>query len=142
MELTRRALAKQGALDTDDFFEMLRRSLASKCAVMRAYPLIYSFSLRAYYEPPQELEEQISRSYSLAAETGEEKALAAMDVSALREDVDARLIYKEVFYAMEGYMLCKYRSGRLDPDEIEAETLKLIDLWEKVYIKKEKQHGA
>ena len=142
MELTRRAVARQGTLETDDFFEMLRRSLASKCAVMRAYPLIYSFALRAYYEPPQELEDQISRSYSLAAATGKEKALAAMDMDALRGDVDARLIYKEIFYAIEGYMLGKYRTGSIDPDEIEREMTELIDFWEKLYGKKEEGYGA
>ena len=65
-----------------------------------------------------------------------------MDHSALRSDVDARLAYKEVFFAIEGYMLGKYRSGRIDPDEIERETSELIDLWEKLYGKKEEEHGA
>lgn len=50
IEMTRKAVAEYKTLETDDFFEMLKRSLLSKCSLMRDYPHLYAFSLRAYYE--------------------------------------------------------------------------------------------
>ena len=37
-------------VDTDDFFEMLKRSLFAKCSLMKNYHHIYAFCLNAYYE--------------------------------------------------------------------------------------------
>lgn len=42
----------------------------------------------------------------------------------------------EIFYAMDGYMLQKYRSGEIVPDEIEQEIDRLIDLWKVIYTEK------
>lgn len=50
IELTRKATSKYCVLDTDDFFEMLYRTLSAKCSLMRKYPHIYAFSLNAYYD--------------------------------------------------------------------------------------------
>ena len=38
IEMTRKAVAEYKTLETDDFFEMLKRSLLSKCSLMREYP--------------------------------------------------------------------------------------------------------
>ena len=44
-----------------------------------------------------------------------------------------KIMYAEILYAVDGYMLQKYRMNRIIPDEIEKETGDLIDFWEKVY---------
>ena len=59
-----------------------------------------------------------------------------MDLSEFRDDIDLEMMYDEIFYAVDGYMLKKYRLDRVIPDEIERELLKLIDLWKKIYTKK------
>ena len=59
-----------------------------------------------------------------------------MDTSRLRKDIDLKRMYDEIFYAIDGYMLKKYRSNRIIPDEIELEIISLIDFWKKVYIQK------
>lgn len=43
-------------------------------------------------------------------------------------------LYAEIFYAVDGYMLKKYRSNCIIPDEIEKEIIVLIDFWKKVYM--------
>lgn len=40
-------------------------------------------------------------------------------------------------YAVDGYMLNKYRSGQIIPAEIEKEIEELIDLWKKIYTERE-----
>lgn len=47
VERTRRAVRAERVLETEDFFVMLERSLRAKCGLMRRYPHLYAFSLRA-----------------------------------------------------------------------------------------------
>lgn len=89
--------------------------------------------MNAYYEQYPEIKEAIGESFAQASQTSEELVLAAINTSALRRDIDAKSMYEEIFYAMDGYMLKKYRSGRVDPDEVEKEIAVLINLWRTIY---------
>ena len=133
IEITRKEIIEYKTLETSDFFEMLKRSLLSKCSIMRKHPHIYAFSLRAYYETFPEIKEAIQKSYSKASNASEIIVFEKIDTSVLRKDIDMKSMYSEIFYAVDGYMLNKYRSGQIIPDEIENEIEGLIDLWKKIY---------
>ena len=132
-EITTQAIREYKTLDTDDFFEMLRRTLLSKCSVMRDYPYMYAFSLRAYYETDTEIKDSIQGDFSIASKESEMLVIEKIDKSKLRKDIDIKIMYAEILYAVDGYMLQKYRMNRIIPDEIERETGALINFWEKVY---------
>lgn len=132
-EITTQAIREYKTLDTDDFFEMLRRTLLSKCSVMRDYPYMYAFSLRAYYETDTEIKDSIQGDFNVASKESEMLVIEKIDKSKLRKDIDIKIMYAEILYAVDGYMLQKYRMNRIIPDEIEKETGALIDFWEKVY---------
>ena len=132
-EITTQAIREYKTLDTDDFFEMLRRTLLSKCSVMRDYPYMYAFSLRAYYETDTEIKDSIQGNFNVASKESEMLVIEKIDKSKLRKDIDIKIMYAEILYAVDGYMLQKYRMNRIIPDEIERETGALIDFWEKVY---------
>lgn len=132
-EITRSAVREYKTLETDDFFEMLRRTLISKCSVMRDYPYMYAFSLRAYYETAPEIKESIQENFNAVGKESEMLVLEKIEKSKLRKDIDLKTMYAEILYAMDGYMLQKYRLNCIIPDEIERETGTLIDFWEKVY---------
>ena len=120
-------------LDTDDFFEMLRRSLWAKCSLMREYPHMNAFSLKAYYEQHPEIKQTIQESYAKISQMSENKVFEKMDTTVFRSDIDLRLMYAEIFYAVDGYLLSKYRAEHIVPDEIEQEVTRLIALWKQIY---------
>ena len=60
-----------------------------------------------------------------------------IDISAFRTDINLKTMYAEIIYAVNGYMLSKYRSGGIVADQIEQEMVALINLWKTVYTKKE-----
>ena len=132
-EITTQAIREYKTLDTDDFFEMLRRTLLSKCSVMRDYPYMYAFSLRAYYETAPEIKDSIQENFNVASKESEMLVIEKIDKSKLTKDIDIKTMYTEILYAVDGYMLQKYRMNRIIPDEIERETGALINFWEKVY---------
>lgn len=133
MEMTRKAVREYKTLETNDFFEMLKRSLLSKCSLMRDYPHMYAFSLRAYYETDSEIKNAIQDNYSDVSKASEKIVFEKMDTSWFRQDIDLKTMYDEIFYAIDGYMLKKYRSSIIVPNEIEQEIIVLIDFWKKVY---------
>lgn len=133
IEMTRKAVTEYRTLETDDFFEMLKRSLLSKCSLMRKYPHIYVFSLRAYYETAPEIKNFIQENFNDVSRASEMAVLEKIDISKLRKDIDIKTMYAEIFYAVDGYMLKKYRSNCIIPDEIEKEIIVLIDFWKKIY---------
>jgi len=137
IEMTRKAVREYKTLETNDFFEMLKRSLLSKCSLMRDYPHMYSFSLRAYYETAPEIKSAIQEDFSNVSKTSKMIVLEKMDTSGLRKDIDLKTMYDDIFYAIDGYMLKKYRSNHIIPDEIEREIISLTDFWKKVYTQKE-----
>lgn len=137
IKLTRKATADYEVLGTDDFFEMLKRSLFAKCSLMRLYPHIYAFSLNAYYEQSPDIKKEIGESYSAVSQASENKVFDTIDTSVFRSDVDLKMMYSEIFYAFDGYMLNKYRSGQIVADEIEREIMTWIDFWKQIYTKGE-----
>ncbi|MDV4150679.1 TetR/AcrR family transcriptional regulator [Clostridium sp. AL.422] len=137
IEITRKTTSKYYVLDTDDFFEMLYRALSAKCSLMKKYPHIYAFSLNAYYEQLPDIAESVQKSYADASIDSEMKVFQKIDTSVFRSDIDLKLMYKEIMYAVDGYMFNKYRSQNIVVDEIEKEMKVLIEFWRKIYTHKE-----
>lgn len=137
IDMTRKATSEYKTLETDDFFEMLKRSLFSKCSLMRDYPHMYAFSLKAYYETVPEIKNAVQENFTDVSTASEMAVFEKMDISKFRKDIDIKTMYAEIFYAVDGYMLKKYRSGYINPDEIEREVTVLIELWKTIYTQEE-----
>lgn len=133
VELTRKAIIQYKTTQTSDFFEMLKRSLLAKCSLMRNYPYIYQFSLQAYYETEPEIKQVVQDSFFQVSQISAQTVFEMVDKSPLRTDIELSVMYQEIIYAVDGYMLGKYRSGKIDADEIEIEIGQLIALWRTVY---------
>ena len=105
---------------------------------MRSYPYIYKFSLNAYYEQHPDIEQVINENYTAVSQLSKNKVFDAIDTSAFHGDVDLNMMYSEIFYAVDGYMMNKYRSGNIVPDEIEQEIATLINHWKQIYTESRK----
>ena len=138
VDMTRKINTDYAVLGTDDFFEMLKRSLLARCSLMRSYPYIYKFSLNAYYEQHPDIEQVINENYTAVSQLSKNKVFDTIDTSAFRGDVDLNMMYSEIFYAVDGYMMNKYRSGNIVPDEIEQEIAALINHWKQIYTESRK----
>ena len=135
--MTRQTTREYHVLETGDLFEMLRRSLAAKCALMRRYPHVCAFTLNAYYESQPEIRQAVQASYTAASQDSAQRVFARLDPTAFQENANQRKLYEEILYAMEGYMLVVYRTGQIDPDKIERECGARIAFWETIYRKQE-----
>ena len=55
-DLTKKYMCKYKVYETDDFFEMMRRGLMAKCAVMRKYTFLSLFSINSYFETEPDIQ--------------------------------------------------------------------------------------
>ena len=133
IELTRLAMKEQDVLGTDNYFEMLRRSLIGKCNLLRVYPYVSEFSIRAYYEQNPEVKKDIQDSFMQLNLESERKVLEVIDTSILRDDIDLHQMYQEMVWASDGYLRMAFMQGEVNVDKLKSDFEKLILMWEKVY---------
>lgn len=130
-------LNKFKCYDVEDFFDIMHRGLKAKVALMRKYPNLATFVMKAYYETDSEVKGSIMKiiekhgSYEVNAE------LLRLNKDKFVEGLDLEMMYHEMYWAGEGYLWNKIQSGRLDPDEMERDLGRLIDFWRSIYYRKE-----
>jgi AcrR family transcriptional regulator len=133
IEQVKRASQEYGVLETTDFFEMIYRSLLAKCSVIRAYPWLYQFAVKAYYEQEPEIKQLIQKSFLDEDQSSEEIMWNYIDISNIRQDIDIRLLYREILLISDGYLRQMLLSGKLDADQMEKDFTRMIEQWKKLF---------
>lgn len=137
MHLTSQAMKEYHVMETKDFFEMLSRSLYAKCFLMGRFPYLSLFALQAYYEKEPKVKEKVQESFAMKNQNSLRLVLEQIDPSNLREGFSVEEIYQEILYASDGFLLEKYRSGKVDAEEIQQEYETMIMFWKKTFGKEE-----
>ena len=138
-DLTRKYMCEYKVYETDDFFEMLRRGLMAKCAVMRKYTFLSLFSINSYFETEPDIQSIVQPDVQDATQTTLELLLSILNFDFVRKDIEFVRIYKEILYASEGMLKYWYRIGNYDVTAFEQEYLEMIKHWEMVYGKGNKK---
>ena len=132
-DLTKKYMCEYKVYETDDFFEMMRRGLMAKCAVMRKYTFLSLFSINSYFETEPDIQSTIQPYVQDVTQTTLELLLSILNLDFIRKDIAFVCIYKEILYASEGMMKSWYRTGNYDVTAFEQEYLEMINHWEIVY---------
>lgn len=132
IELTSKEMADQNVLGTNDYFEMMMRSLRGKCNLIRKYPYASEFSLRAYYEQNPEIRQEIQNDFQEISAKSEKILFTLVDTTTLRADINPHAMYQEMIWAADGYMHTAIIRGNIDADLIELDFENLITMWKKV----------
>lgn len=132
-DLTKKYMCKYKVYETDDFFEMMRRGLMAKCAVMRKYTFLSLFSINSYFETEPDIQSTIQPYVQDVTQTTLELLLSILNLDFIRKDIEFVRIYKEILYASEGMLKHWYRTGNYDVTVFEQEYLEMINHWEMIY---------
>ena len=132
-DLTKKYMCKYKVYETDDFFEMMRRGLMAKCAVMRKYTFLSLFSINSYFETEPDIQSTIQPYVQDVTQTTLELLLSILNLDFIRKDIEFVRIYKEILYASEGMLKHWYRTGNYDVTVFEQKYLEMINHWEMVY---------
>ncbi len=134
-ETTQNCLLASGCYQETDIFEMMYKALEAKINLMRQYPDMSNFSIKAYYEEDEEVKSEIQKIIAPFTKLSTNKTLPPLDPSVYKEGLDLRLMYQDMYLASEGYMYQMQNAGKLDADKIMKDYRELIDFWKKLYLR-------
>jgi AcrR family transcriptional regulator len=119
-----------------DFFELMRMGMNEKLRLMRKYPDLTGFIIKAFYEKDSEIAKDIhSRCDSLVDESNL-KIIKKLNPEDYIEGLDLNMMYSEMYWAGDGYIRSMLEAGNLDVDTMERGFTRLLDFWKSVYLRK------
>ena len=133
-------MTSYGCYDRRDLFEMMERGLRAKIDIMKKYPFMGSFVIRAYYETDPSIQPEIEKSYAELLSLEAAPSWSNLDPDQFIEGVEPERILREMYLVSEGYLWEIQKKGSLDIDEdiekIEADFHEMIAFWKKIYLRK------
>ena len=140
--LTSAYLKKYRCYEPPDIFEMMRRGLNAKVHLMRRYPDLGAFALKAYYEKDPAVYRDLQKSIAEYTTLKENMSLPLLDPAQFIPGLDLNMMYQDMYLASEGYFWRVFSGEGMDIDQIENDFEKMIDFWKQVYLRKEDSHGC
>ncbi len=130
-------LQKYGCYEQTDLFESMYRGLQAKVRIMKQYPNMGAFALKAYYEKDPAVCADIQKSFAERAAFKTNRNLLHLDPEQFLPGLDLEMMYRNMYWASEGYILEKLKQGGIDAEQMEADFMQLIEFWKQIYLRKE-----
>lgn len=134
-ELTKRTLMESGVMNGTDIFDIMYRGLLAKASMMKKYPDMGNFSIKAYYEKDPEIVKDIQKIVAPYTKMETNMTLPPLDKSKFKEGLDLNMMYQDMYLASEGYLWRMQQTDKLDIDRMVADYKKIIDFWKSIYLK-------
>ena len=136
-ETTIEFLTEYGCYGQTGLFESMERGMKAKMEIMRLYPDMGFFAINAFYEKDLEINAAVQESYHKYFNLKADKTRINMDKEQFIEGIDVSLMYREMYWASEGYLWEAVQSGNVDIDKIESDFKKLMSFWKSIYLRKD-----
>lgn len=135
--ITLDTLTRYGCYEPSDLFEMMDRGMQAKLMIMRTYPDMAAFAVKAFYEKDAEISAAIRDSYEFYFSLKARNALAGLDPEDFVPGLDLKLMYREMYLASEGYLWEMFQWGHtLDADMLERDFKELLRFWKGIYLRR------
>lgn len=137
VDITYQYLNEFGCNIEEDFFEIMHKGLKAKVALMKKYPDLTLFTLKAYYETDPEIRGDIQEIIGRTASFDVNAKFLKIDPGKFVDGIDLQMMYMDMYLASKGYLWEKSHQGKINACEVEKEFEKMIDFWKKIYLRKE-----
>ena len=138
-KITVEEMTKCGAYEQTDLFDCIDHGMQAKLHLMRQYPDIGVFAVRAFYEKDPQVSADIQKSMGQYLNAHAAKKLAKLDPEDFIPGIDLQMMYKEMYWASEGCLWEYIQRGIMDVSATEKDFRALLDFWKKVYLRKERE---
>ena len=132
-KVTNHALEESGCYEEDDLFEILFLGIQVKINIMRQYPDMGFFSIKAFYENDAEVAGEIQKRIQDYSDFGINAQHLKLDQKQFRPGIDLEMMYWDMYWASEGYLWEKFQQGDVSPDEMKKDFRRLVNHWKNVY---------
>ena len=136
--LTMKYLTEYRCYEPSDLFEMMRRGMRAKIQIMRNYPPMAAFVVKAFYETDPAVCQDVHRSYRGLMQKKADQALQRLDPRDFAPGLNLQMMYREMYLTSEGYLWeIMQRGDTLDAEALEKDFSAMLDFWKSVYGRKE-----
>lgn len=132
-KLTVDTLNDYNCYEPTDLFEMMRRGLYAKIAIMKKYPALTGFVLKAFYEKEPEIAYEIQKSYASLIQDSSAIFMPKLNPEDFRPGLNKEMIFKTMYWTTEGYFWNVLQQGVFNFDQLEKDFLKILDFWQIAY---------
>lgn len=136
-KLTVERLTKSGCYEQTDLFGAMYVGMKAKADVMRLYPDMTTFVLKAYYEQDEEIRGEVQKIIAKYTDFRANAYLMNLSPEQFVPGLDLKMMYLEMLWASEGYLWEKIWQGDLDVNVMEKDFVRMIDFWKSIYLRKE-----
>ena len=130
--LTRYDCYSQGEL-----FESMERGMRAKMEIIRQYPDMGNFTIKAFYETDPEINAAVQESYHRHFNWKADRARVNFNPEQFIPGLDIQMMYREMYWASEGYLWEMVQRGNVDVEQMEKDFKRLMEFWKSVYLRKE-----
>ncbi len=135
-EITIEFLTKYSCYGQKNLFESMERGVRAKMEMIRLYPDMASFTIKAFYERDAEISAAVRESYHKYLNLKADKTLFNMNPEQFMEGLDIPMMDRDMYLASEGYLWEMVQRGNLDMQEMEKGFTKLMNFWKSIYLQK------
>ena len=135
-QLTINYLTKYQCYDCSNLFESMERGMKAKMEIIRLYPDMANFVIKAFYETNIEVANDVQNSFRKYFDLKKDKTLLKIDKEQFVEGIDIEMMYKDMYWASEGFLWEMVRKGQVDMAEMEKGFRRLMDFWQSIYLRK------
>ena len=136
-EITIELLTKYNCYGRSNLFESMEQGMRAKMEIIRLYPDMASFTIKAFYEKDAEVSADIQESYRKYFHLKADKTLLNMDPKQFIPGLDIEMMYRDMYLASEGFLWELVQRGNVDMQQMEAGFTKLMSFWKSIYLRKE-----
>lgn len=136
-EMTIEFLTEYKCYDQKELFKSMELGMQAKMEIIRLYPNMASFTIKAFYEKDPEISAAIQKSYHKYFNFKADKTRMNLDKEQFIEGLDIPMMYQEMYWASEGYLWEMVQRGTVDVSKMQEDFTKLIEFWKSIYLRKE-----
>ena len=130
-------LTKYGCYGQDGLFESMERGMRAKLEIIGIYPDMANFTIKAFYEKDPEICAAVHESYQRYFSLKAERTRLNLDPEQFVPGLDIPMMYREMYWAAEGYLWEMVQRGEVDIGRMERDFTALMNFWKSVYLRKE-----
>ena len=135
--ITVESLEKSGCYYQKDLFDSMHKGMKAKIEIMRRYPDLGTFVVKAFYEKDPVVNPDIQKSLVKYTSFKTNEKLVNLDPEQFIPGLDLEMMYQDMYWASAGYLWEKMQHGKINVNEIEQDFIKLLDSWKSIYLRKE-----
>ncbi len=136
-QITISYLKQYGCYEQKDLFDIMYRGLQAKVHLMKQYPSLSAFAVKAYYEKDPAVCQDVQKSLKQHAAYKTNATLLKLNPEQFVPGLDLQMMYQDMYWASVGYIWEKLQQDELDVDQMEQDFIRMIDFWKKIYLRKE-----